>query len=109
MAAAVDQFAAFARGLLAGGVAERFLQQHVPRAGGRADVEAAAVMLTRRMPDAEAELFAPLAARIRAVFANARADLALQASHQAMAEALIDARLTGPLAALRKCREDLLG
>jgi hypothetical protein len=52
------------------------------------------------MPDVEAELFAPLAAKTRAVFANARTELALQASHQAMAEALIDARLAGPLTAL---------
>jgi cellulose synthase operon protein C len=107
IAAAVDQFAAYARGMLAGGAAEGFLQQPLPRASGRADVEAAAVMLTRRMPDAEAELFAPLAARIRAVFANARTELAMQAFHQAMAEALIDARLAGPLGALRKCLEGL--
>jgi hypothetical protein len=95
--------------MLAGGVAEGFLQQHLPRAGSRVDVGGAAVMLTRRMPDAEAELFAPLAAKVRAVFANARTELALQGSHQAMAEALIDARLVLPLAALRKCLEDLSG
>ena len=105
IAAAVDQFAAYARGMLAGGVAERFLQQVLSKTRGRADVDAAAVMLTRRMPDAEAELFAPLAAKIRAVLAKARADLALQAARQAMADALIDARLAGPLAALvAKCR-----
>jgi len=105
IAAAVDQFAAYARGMLAGGVAERFLQQAPNRASSRADLEAAAAMLTRRMPDAEAELFAPLAAKVRAVFANARADLALQAARQAMADALVDARLTGPLAALRKAMD----
>jgi hypothetical protein len=93
--------------MLAGGVAEGFLQQHLPRAGGRADVEVAAVMLTRRMPDAETELFAPLAAKIRAVFANARTELAMQAFHQSMAKALIDARLVRPLAALRKRLEGL--
>ena len=109
IAAAVDQFAAYVRGMLAGGVAEQFLQQHLPRAGGRADVETAAVMLTRRMPDAEAELFAPLAGKIRAVFSNARTELALQACHQAMTEAFIDARLAGPLNALRKCLEGLGG
>jgi len=59
----VDQFAAYARGMLAGGVAERFLQQVLEQNKRRADVDAAAVILTRRMPDAEAELFAPLAAR----------------------------------------------
>jgi hypothetical protein len=52
------------------------------------------------MPDAEAELFAPLAARMRALFAKARADWALQAARQAMVHALIDARLADPLAAL---------
>jgi len=105
IAAAVDQFAAYARGMLAGGVAERFLQQVLSKTRGRADVDAAAVILTRRMPDAEAELFAPLAAKIRAVLAKARADLALQAARHAMADALIDARLAGPLAALvAKCR-----
>jgi len=58
------------------------------------------------MPDAEAELFAPLAAKVRAVFANARAELSLQAARQAMANALIEARLSGPLAALKRCLED---
>jgi GTP-binding protein EngB required for normal cell division len=105
IAAAVDQFAAYARGMLAGGVADGFLRQYLTKAGGRADVEAAAVTLTRRMPDAEAELFAPLAAKIRAVFANARADLALQAARQEMADALVDARLAGPLAALREAMD----
>jgi hypothetical protein len=100
LAAAVDQFAAYARGMLAGGVAEHFVQQVLTKARTRADVDAAAVILTRRMPDSEAELFAPLAAKMRAVFAKARADLALQAARQAMADALIEARLAGPLAAL---------
>jgi hypothetical protein len=100
IAAAVDQFAAYARGMLAGGIAERFLQQYLSKTRGRADVDAAAVMLTRRLPDAEPELFAPLTARVRAVFAKARADLALRAARQAMTDALIDARLAGPLAAL---------
>jgi GTP-binding protein EngB required for normal cell division/Flp pilus assembly protein TadD len=109
IAAAVDQFAAYVRGMLAGGVAEGFLQQHLTRTSGRADVEAAAATLTRRIPDAEAELFAPLAARVRVVFANARAELALQAARQALADAIIDARLAGPLAALRKCLEDFCG
>ena len=104
LAAAVDQFAAYARGMLAGGVAERFLQQVLSKARGRADVEAAATTLTRRMPDAESELFAPLAAGMRAVFAKARAELALQTARQAMADALIDARLAGPLAALKAKR-----
>jgi len=103
IAAAVDQFAAYARGVLAGGVAERFLQQALTRAGGRADVETAAATLARRMPDAEAELFGPLAAKVRAFFADARADLALQKARLAMADALVDARLAGPLAALRTC------
>jgi GTP-binding protein EngB required for normal cell division/Flp pilus assembly protein TadD len=99
IAASVDQFAAYARGMLAGGVAERFLQQALSRS--RADVEAAAATLTRKMPDAEAELFAPLAARVRAVFADTRADLALQAARQSMANALLDARLARPLDALK--------
>jgi GTP-binding protein EngB required for normal cell division len=100
LAAAVDQFAAYARGMLAGGVAEHFVEQVLSRARTRADVDASAVILTRRMPDAEAELFAPLAAKMRAVLAKARADLAMQAARQAMADALIEARLAGPLAAL---------
>jgi GTP-binding protein EngB required for normal cell division/Flp pilus assembly protein TadD len=100
LAAAVDQFAAYARGMLAGGVAEHFVEQVLSKARTRADVDAAAVILTRRMPDAEAELFAPLAAKVRAAFALARANLDLQAAHQAMADALIEARLAGPIAAL---------
>jgi hypothetical protein len=86
--------------MLAGGVAEHFVEQVLSKARTRADVDAAAVILTRRMPDAEAELFAPLAAKVRAAFALARANLDLQAAHQAMADALIEARLAGPIAAL---------
>ena len=107
IAATVDQFASYARGMLAGGVADGFLQKLLLRTGSRADVETAATTLTRRMPDAEAELFAPLAAKVRAVFADARADLALQAARQAMADALVDARLAGPLATLRARLESL--
>jgi hypothetical protein len=84
----------------AGGVAESFLQQVLTRAAARADVEAAATTLTRRMPDAEAELFGPLTTKMRLVFASAHAELALQAARHAMADALIEARLAGPLAAL---------
>ena len=102
IAAAVDQFAAYARGMLAGGLAEGFLKQYLARLG-RADLKAAAAALSRKLPDAEAELFAPLAAKIRAVYLQARADLALQAARRDMAGALIEARLSGPLAALRAC------
>jgi GTP-binding protein EngB required for normal cell division/tetratricopeptide (TPR) repeat protein len=96
IAGAVDQFAAYARGMLAGGVAERFLQQ-----SRRADAEAAAAALSAWLPDAEAELFAPLAAKIRAAFSQAREELVSQAARQAMTEAMIEARLSGPLAALK--------
>jgi GTP-binding protein EngB required for normal cell division len=105
IAAMVDQFAAYARGLLAGCVAEDFLRQFLFKPG-RVDVQAAAAALTRRLPDAEAELFAPLDAKLRAVFASERADLARQSDRQAMAAALLEARLTRPLAALRACLDE---
>jgi GTP-binding protein EngB required for normal cell division/Flp pilus assembly protein TadD len=98
----VDQFAAYARGMLAGSLAEDFLRQYLSKPG-RVDVQGAAAALTRRLPDAEAELFSPLAARLRAVFAQTRAGLALHADRQAMAAALLEARLTRPLAELRAC------
>jgi len=108
IAEAMDQFAAYARGMLAGGVAEGFLQQALSRSGGRADAKTAAAALARRLPDVEVELFAPLATKIRAAFANARTDLASRAARQAMADVLMDARLAGPLDALRICLQAAL-
>jgi hypothetical protein len=108
IAAMVDQFAAYARGLLAGCVAEDFLRQFLFKPG-RVDVQAAAAALTRRLPNTEAELFAPLAAKLRTVFARERDALSRQSDRQAMAAALLEARLTRPLAELRAClhEEDL--
>jgi len=100
----VDQFAAYARGMLAGSLAEDFLRQHVSRPG-RVEPRDAATALCRRLPDAEAELFSPLSARIRGAFVQARAALALQAGRQEMAVALWQARLARPLAALRASLE----
>jgi hypothetical protein len=69
IAGAVDQFAAYARGMLAGGVAQRFLQQVSTRTG-RVDVQSAATALCNWLPDAEAELFAPLAAYSGGIWAG---------------------------------------
>lgn len=98
----VEMFAAYARGMLAGCLAEDFLRQFLSRPG-RVDAQAAAAALTRHLPDAEAELFSPLAAKLREAFAQARADVARQADRQAMAATLLEARLTRPLAELRAC------
>lgn len=100
IAAMIDQFAAYARGTMAGCLAEDFFRQFLSRPG-RVDAQGAAAALTRRLPDAEAELFAPLGTKLRGVFAKARAELELQADARAMAEALLEARLTRPLAELR--------
>jgi GTP-binding protein EngB required for normal cell division len=98
----IDQFAAYARGMVTGCLAEDFLRQYLSRPG-RVDAQGAATALTRRLPDAEAELFSPLAAKLRAVYAKTRAELALQSDRQAMAATLLEARLTHPLAELRAC------
>jgi GTP-binding protein EngB required for normal cell division len=102
IAGMVDQFAAYARGMLTGCLAEDFLRPFLSRPG-RADAQGAAAALTRRLPDAEAELFSPLAAKLRGVFAKERALLVLQADRQAMADTLLEARLIRPLADLRAC------
>jgi GTP-binding protein EngB required for normal cell division/Flp pilus assembly protein TadD len=98
----VDQFAAYARGMLTGCLTDDFLRQFLSRPG-RADALGAAAALTRRLPDAEAELFSPLAAKLRRVFASARAQLASHADRQAMAATLLEARLARPLSELRAC------
>ncbi len=98
--ALVARFRAFARGLLAGGVVERFLRESLPRATGRA--ESAATALARQIPDAEAELFAPLAAQSNAAFRAARQEVIHAAARQEMQRLLDEERLHAPLRALAR-------
>lgn len=97
---AIERFRAYVRGVLAGGLVERVLAEELPAPGGRADQASFARALTRRLPDADAELFMPLAAEARAAYGRARAELEREALWAEMRRLVDDARLSCPLAAL---------
>jgi tetratricopeptide (TPR) repeat protein/GTP-binding protein EngB required for normal cell division len=105
IAALIDRFRAFARGMLAGGVVERFLRESVPRTSGRA--EHAATALARQIPDCETELFAPLAAESEAAFRAARAVLEQATARREMQRLLDEERLHAPLRALTTALREL--
>lgn len=101
----IARFRAFARGMLAGGVVERFLRESLPRFNSRA--EHAATALARQIPDCEAELFAPLAAESETAFRSARASLTHAAAQREMQHLLDEERLHAPLRALEQALRHL--
>jgi hypothetical protein len=74
--AAVDRFAAYARGVIEGGAVPDFFRHQLPRL--RLDAAAIRDALARRTPDPEEALFTPLARDLESVFraAGARLDTA---------------------------------
>jgi GTP-binding protein EngB required for normal cell division len=96
----IDQFRAYARGVLAGGLVERFLHEQLPAAVGRVEVASLQRALARRVPDVEGELFAPLTAAIEAAHAAARAALAQDELCATMRGLVREARLLRPVDAL---------
>jgi tetratricopeptide (TPR) repeat protein len=102
IAAVIDRFRAYARGVMAGGLVERFLHEQLPAAGGRIEEVVLQRSLARRVPDVEGELFAPLAAEIDAAHARARAALAEEELRSTMRALVREARIIAPLAALEQ-------
>ncbi len=82
-----NRFAAYARGVLAGGFVERTLGRHIP--------------------DADAELFVPLIQQVRAAYARARDNRAIEEGRAAMLHLIRDERIVQPLGALSAAIEAL--
>jgi GTP-binding protein EngB required for normal cell division/tetratricopeptide (TPR) repeat protein len=97
VAAAIDRFRAYARGVLAGGLVHTFLHDELTAAGARAERAVLERSLARRVPDVEGELVAPLAAEIDAAYARAGAALEAEALRASMRRLVRQARTDRPL------------
>ena len=100
IAAQVERFRAYGRGVLAGGLVARFLHEELPAAGGRVELQALQRALAGRVPDVDAELIVPLAAEIEAAHLRARAALDEEELRAAMRRLLREERAGKPLEAL---------
>ena len=105
--AAIERFRAYARGVLAGGLVERFLHDDLPAAGGRVERSALERALARRIPDVDAELISPLAAEIKSAHASARAGLDAERTRVAMRRLLRQERLLDPVNALALALQEM--
>lgn len=95
--AALARFAAYARGLFAGGAVDGLIRQE---AIARLDRRALERAFARAVPDPEPELLTPLAVAIDAAFAQAHAHAARQSARAEVLAAAHEERVTRPLAAL---------
>ncbi|HEY7372916.1 MAG TPA: dynamin family protein, partial [Polyangia bacterium] len=105
VARAIDQFLAYARGVIDGGAVPDFFRHQLPRL--RLEVGAIRDALVRRAPDPEQALFTPLRRELDALFdglADALADADTDAQTRA---ALHAARLARPLDALAQALDAL--
>ena len=100
IAAAIERFRAYARGVLAGGLVARFLHEELPAAGGRVELIALQRALAGRVPDVDTELVVPLAAEVEAAHARAEEALAEEELRSAMRRLLREERVGKPLDAL---------
>jgi len=100
IAAEIERFRAYARGVLAGGLVARFLHEELPAAGGRVELAALQRALAGCVPDVDTELIVPLAAEVEAAHTQARQTLADEELRSAMRRLLREERLGKPLEAL---------
>jgi hypothetical protein len=100
IAAELERFRAYARGVLAGGLVSRFLHEELPAAGGRVELQSLQRALASRVPDVDTELIVPLAAEVESAHAQARAALDEEELRSAMRRLLREERVGKPLDAL---------
>jgi len=100
IAAEIERFRAYARGVLAGGLVARFLHEELPAAGGRIELIALQRALASRVPDVDGELIVPLAVAVDAAHTQAQAALAEEELRSAMRRLLREERVGKPLDAL---------
>jgi GTP-binding protein EngB required for normal cell division/Flp pilus assembly protein TadD len=101
--AALDRFAAFARGAIEGGAVPDFFRHQLPRL--RLELAAIRDVLVRRAPDPEEPLFAGLRRDLDAVIERAESGLASAATDAAMRALIHEERIARPLEALAQALE----
>jgi tetratricopeptide (TPR) repeat protein/GTP-binding protein EngB required for normal cell division len=102
---AIQQFLAYARGVIEGGAVPDFFRHQLPRL--RLEIAAIRDALVRRAPDPEQALFAPLRRDLDALFDDLGRALAEAETDARTRHALHAARLARPLAALAEVLDDL--
>jgi cellulose synthase operon protein C len=95
IAAGLDRFAAYARGVIEGGAVPDFFRHQLPRL--RLEVAAIRDVLVRRAPDPEELLFVSLRRDLDAVFARADADLRAEAADADLRALIHRERVARPL------------
>ena len=96
--AALDRFAAYARGVIEGGAVPDFFRHQLPRL--RLEIAAIRDVLVRRAPTPEEPLFVGLKRDLDAAFKDAAAALGDAAADETMRALIHDERLARPLDAL---------
>jgi hypothetical protein len=105
--AAVERFAAYARGVVEGGAVAEFFRVDLPRL--KLDPAAIRAALVRRAPDPEAVVFGELTRAFAAEHTRAQAALDFDAAETATRRLLREERLERPLDALARVVADLSG
>ena len=103
--AALDRFAAYARGVIEGGAVPDFFRHQLPRL--RLEIAAIRDVLVRRAPTAEEPLFLGLKRDLDAAFKDAATALADAAADETMRALIQDERIARPLDALARAVEAL--
>jgi tetratricopeptide (TPR) repeat protein/GTP-binding protein EngB required for normal cell division len=103
--AALDRFAAYARGVIGGGAVPDFFRHQLPRL--RLEIAAIRDVLVRRAPTAEEPLFLGLKRDLDAAFKDAATALADAAADETMRALIQDERIARPLDALARAVEAL--
>jgi GTP-binding protein EngB required for normal cell division/tetratricopeptide (TPR) repeat protein len=107
IAAAVDRFVAYARGVIESGAVPDFFRNQLPRL--RLDVGAIRDALARRAPDPEEALFAPLRRALDVVAAHHAAETDAAAVDAETRALVYEEQIGGPLSALAEATAALDG
>jgi GTPase Era involved in 16S rRNA processing len=105
--AALDRFAAYARGVIEGGAVPDFFRHQLPRL--KLEIAAIRDVLVRRAPAPEELLFIGLKRDLEAAFKDGRAALGDAATHETMRALIHDERIARPLDALARAVDALAG
>jgi Flp pilus assembly protein TadD/GTP-binding protein EngB required for normal cell division len=105
--AALERFAAYARGVIEGGAVPDFFRHQLPRL--HLEIAAIRDVLLRRAPVPEEPLFAGLRRDLDAAFRDAETSLAGAAVDEEMRGLIHDEQIARPLAALGRAVEALAG
>ena len=103
--AALDRFAAYARGVIEGGAVPDFFRHQLPRL--RLEIAAIRDVLVRRAPTPEEPLFVGLKRDLDAAFKDAGAALGDAAADETMRALIHDERIARPLDALARAVDAL--